>query len=40
YKLRSDQIDMIDSATIHQALSSAHNYTIQPELVSQLARPR
>jgi exonuclease SbcD len=40
YKLRSDQIDLIDSATIHQALSSAHNYTIQPELVSQLARPR
>lgn len=40
YKLRSDQIDLIDSATIHQALSPAHNYTIQPELVSQLARPR
>ncbi|HEY9782685.1 MAG TPA: exonuclease SbcCD subunit D [Leptolyngbyaceae cyanobacterium] len=40
YKLRSDQIDLIDIATIHQALSPAHNYTIQPELVSQLARPR
>ncbi len=26
YKLRSDQIDLIDSATIHQALSSAHNW--------------
>lgn len=40
YKLRSDQIDLIDSTAINQALSLAHNYTIQPELVSQLARPR
>ncbi|MBE9053277.1 exonuclease SbcCD subunit D [Nostocales cyanobacterium LEGE 11386] len=40
YKLRSEQMDMIDSAAIHQALSPAHNYTIQAELVSQLARPR
>lgn len=40
YKLRSDQIDLIDNAALHQALSAAHSYTIQPELVSQLARPR
>ena len=40
YKLRSDQIDLIDNAALHQVLSSAHSYTIQPELVSQLARPR
>lgn len=40
YKLRSEQIDLIDNAAIHQALSSAHSYTIQPELISQLARPR
>jgi DNA repair protein SbcD/Mre11 len=40
YKLRSDQLDLIDNASIHQALSAAHTYTIQPELVSQLARPR
>ena len=40
YKLRSDQIDSIDNASLHQALASAHTYTIQPELVSQLARPR
>jgi DNA repair protein SbcD/Mre11 len=40
YKLRSDQIDLIDNAALHQALSSAHSYTIQPELISQLARPR
>lgn len=40
YKLRSDQLDQIDSASLHHALSQAHSYTIQPELVSQLARPR
>ncbi|MGH7999832.1 MAG: exonuclease subunit SbcD, partial [Brasilonema sp.] len=40
YKLRSEQLDLIDSASLHHALSSAHTYTIQPELVSQLARPR
>lgn len=40
YKLRSEQLDQIDSAALHSALSQAHNYTIQPELVSQLARPR
>ena len=31
---------MIDNGVLHQALSEAHTYTIQPELVSQLARPR
>lgn len=40
YQLRSEQIDQIDSAVLHQALSLAHSYTIHPELVSQLARPR
>lgn len=40
YKLRSEQLDLIDNATLHQALSAAHSYTIRPELVSQLARPR
>jgi len=40
YKVRSDQLDLIDNSTIHQALSEAHSYTIRPELVSQLARPR
>ena len=40
YQLRSEQLDQIDSAPLHQALSTAHSYTIQPELVSQLARPR
>ncbi len=40
YQLRSDQLDQIDSAPIHEALSVAHSYTIHPELLSQLARPR
>ena len=40
YKLRSEQLDQIDTASLHRALSHAHNYTIQPELISQLARPR
>lgn len=40
YKLRSEQLDQIDPVALHQALSSAHSYTIHPELVSQLARPR
>jgi exonuclease SbcD len=40
YKLRSEQLDLIDNAVVHQSLSDAHSYTIRPELVSQLARPR
>ncbi|MBV8883577.1 MAG: exonuclease SbcCD subunit D [Chroococcidiopsidaceae cyanobacterium CP_BM_RX_35] len=40
YKLRSEQLDQIDPVSLHQALSAAHSYTIHPELVSQLARPR
>ncbi len=40
YKLRSEQLDLIDNGAVHQSLSEAHSYTIRPELVSQLARPR
>ncbi|MEH2322349.1 MAG: exonuclease SbcCD subunit D [Nostoc sp.] len=40
YKLRSEQMDLIDSSSLHTALSHAHTYTIQAELLSQLARPR
>jgi exonuclease SbcD len=40
YKLRSEQLDQIDNPSLHQALKDAHTYTIQAELVSQLARPR
>ena len=40
YKVSSDQLDLIDTSALHQALQSAHSYTIRPELISQLARPR
>ncbi|WP_031293933.1 exonuclease subunit SbcD [Leptolyngbya sp. Heron Island J] len=40
YKLSPAQIDQIDHAALHQALATAHAYTIRPELVSQLSRPR
>ncbi|MFM7437312.1 MAG: exonuclease SbcCD subunit D, partial [Snowella sp.] len=40
YKIRSEQLELINTAALHEALSVAHSYTIQPELVSQLARPR
>lgn len=40
YKLRSEQLDLIDNGAVHQSLTEAHSYTIRPELVSQLARPR
>ncbi len=40
YKLRSEQLDRIETATLQQLLETAHSYTIRPELVSQLARPR
>ncbi|MEO0456056.1 MAG: exonuclease subunit SbcD [Cyanobacteria bacterium P01_A01_bin.114] len=40
YKLKADQIDQIDAVALQEALSLAHTYTIHPELVSQLARPR
>ncbi|MEM1392905.1 MAG: exonuclease SbcCD subunit D [Cyanobacteria bacterium P01_D01_bin.116] len=40
YKLRSEQLDLIDNSSLQEILTSAHTYTIHPELVSQLARPR
>lgn len=40
YKIRSEQLDLVNTSTLQKALSSAHSYTIRPELVSQLARPR
>jgi exonuclease SbcD len=40
YQLRSEQLEAIENGELHLALSEAHSYTIQPELVSQLARPR
>ena len=38
--MRSEQLDLIDNASLHEILTLAHTYTIHPELVSQLARPR
>ena len=40
YKVRSEQLDLINTNEIHDTLAIAHSYTIRPELVSQLARPR
>jgi exonuclease SbcD len=40
YHIRSEQLDSVNVSAIHEALKQAHNYTIRPELISQLARPR
>lgn len=40
YKLRSEQLDLINTSAIDRALQTAHSYSIRPELISQLARPR
>jgi len=40
YKIRSEQLDLICTGDLHQALTDAHTYSIQPDLASQLARPR
>ncbi|MEB3356811.1 MAG: exonuclease subunit SbcD [Synechococcales bacterium] len=40
YRVRPDQLDQIENSAIQAALSHAHTFTIHPELVSQLARPR
>ena len=40
YKLRSQQLDLINTAALDRALQSAHSHSIRPELISQLARPR
>ena len=40
YKLRSPQLEAISNLALDKALKTAHSYTIRPELISQLARPR
>jgi exonuclease SbcD len=40
YKLRSPQLDLINTSALDRALQSAHSHSIRPELISQLARPR
>ena len=40
YKIQASRLDAIDLAALRTQLSAAHTYTITPEPVSQLARPR
>ena len=40
YQINPNQVELIDTPTIHAALNSAHHYTIQAELISQLSQPR
>ncbi|MCU0533263.1 MAG: exonuclease subunit SbcD [Hydrococcus sp. Prado102] len=40
YKIRPEQLDEIDNSVLQETLKPAHSYTIRPEIVSQLARPR
>ena len=40
YKLRSEQLELIETTTIQEILQEAHTYTIRPQLISQLARTR
>lgn len=40
YTLRSEQLELINITELNNALKTAHHYTIKPELITQLARPR
>lgn len=40
YQFRTEQLEQIDSNELQSVLAIAHSYTIHPEVVSQLARPR
>jgi DNA repair protein SbcD/Mre11 len=40
YQLSPDRVELVNTASLHEALSTAHHYTIQAELISQLSRPR
>lgn len=40
YKIQPRQLSLLDDRLLHEALKSAHSYSIQGELVSQLATPR
>ncbi|MCY7367010.1 MAG: exonuclease subunit SbcD [Chamaesiphon sp.] len=40
YQLSPDRVELVNTAALHEALSAAHHYTIQAELISQLSRPR
>lgn len=40
YHIRPEQLDAVRFADIQDALGRSHTYTVHPELISQLARPR
>lgn len=40
YKLRSEQLDVINTTAIDRTLQTSFSHSIRPQLVSQLARPR
>jgi DNA repair protein SbcD/Mre11 len=40
YQVESQQTELIQAVEIHELLATAHSYTIQAELVSQLIQPR
>lgn len=40
YQLQPHQLETIDNSALHDCLTEAHSYRIQPELVSQLMSPR
>lgn len=40
YSVRPDQVESLDNATLHEALTAAHTYTIHPQIVTQKSRSR
>ena len=40
YKIRSEQLELINTNHLDEALKPAHSYSIRAELISQLTRPR
>ncbi|MDB9390104.1 exonuclease subunit SbcD [Microcystis aeruginosa] len=40
YKIRSEQLELINTNQLDEALKTAHSYSIRAELISQLTRPR
>jgi exonuclease SbcD len=40
YRIRPESLPQLDLSAVHERLAIAHTYSIRPDLVSQLARPR
>jgi exonuclease SbcD len=40
YKIRSEQLELINTNQLDEAFQPAHSYSIRAELISQLSRPR